>query len=149
MDVSVPLKKKGTLSLKDVSQIVDSPGTLWGRGSSSKSGLNNFVPANEIQQFNCSLYLVDVNNFKLQIIEEPYPYKRKTMVGYFSYKGADYKLKVTDPEFEGKFMDRPLGDYEIERTLLTISLGENFKESYYKLIAGIIPIAYGKKWGSQ
>ena len=35
MDVSVPLKKKGTLSLEDVTQIVDSPGSLWGLGSSS------------------------------------------------------------------------------------------------------------------
>jgi hypothetical protein len=148
MDVSVPLKKKGTLSLADVAQMVDSPGILWGLGSSSKSGLNNFVPASEIQQFSSSLYLIDVNNFKLQIIEESYPRKRKTMVGFFSYKGAEYKLKVTDPEFEGKFIDRPLGDYEIERTLLTISLGENFKERYYKLIAGIIPIEYGKKWSS-
>ena len=149
MDVSVPLKKKGTMSLDDISQIVDSPASLWGLGSSSKSGLNNFVPASEIHQFDGSLYLIDVNNFKLQIIEESYPYTRKTMVGFFSYKGAEYKLKVTDPEFERKFIDRPLGDYEIERTLLTISLGENFKESYYKLIAGIIPIAYGKKWSSQ
>jgi hypothetical protein len=148
MDVSVPLKKRGTLSLGDVFQIVDSPGSLWGVGFSSKSGLNNFVPASEIHQFNSSLYLIDVNNFKIQIIEEVYPYKRKTMVGVFSYKDADYKLKITDPEFEGKFIDRPLGDYEIERSLLTISLGENFRESYYKLIAGIIPIAYGKKWSS-
>ena len=149
MDVSVPLKKKGTLSLEDAIQIVDCPESLWGLGSSSKSGLNNFVPASEIQQFNSSLYLVDVNKFQLQIIEESYPYKRKTMVGFFSYKSANYKLKVTDPEFERKFIDRPLGDYEIERTLLTISLGENFKESYYKLIAGIIPIEYGKKWSNQ
>jgi len=149
MDVSVPLKKKGSLSLEEVSQIVDTPSSLWGVGSSTKSGLNNFVPASEIRQFSNSLYLLDVNNFKVEIIEEVYPYKRKTMVGFFSYKGADYKLKVTDPKFEEDFIDRPLGDYEIERTLLTISLGENFRDSYYKLIAGIIPIEYGKKWSGQ
>ena len=96
MDVSVPLKKKGPISLDDISQIVDSPGSLWGLGSSSKSGLNNFVPASEIHQFDGSLYLIDVNSFKLQIIEESYPYTRKTMVGFFSYKGAEYKLKITD-----------------------------------------------------
>lgn len=149
MDISVPLKKKGSLSLNEVTQIVDSPLSLWGLGSSSKNGLNNFVPASEIQQYSNSLYLIEVKNFKLQITEETYPYKRKTMVGIFSYKEADYKLKITDPDFERKFIDRQLGDYEIERTLLTISLGENFKESYYKLIAGIIPIEYGKKWRNQ
>lgn len=149
MDVSVPLKKQGTLSLEEAYRIIDTPSNLWGIGSSTKSGLNNSVPESKIQEFSTSLYLIEVKNFNLQIIEESFTYTRKVMVGNFSYNGIDYKLKITDPEFEHKFIDRPLGDYVIERTLLTISLGGNFNGSYYKLIAGIIPIEYGKKWSSQ
>jgi hypothetical protein len=148
MDVSVPLKKVGTVTVEEVSQVIDSPPSLWGVGFSSKNSINDFVPASEIQKFDCSLFLVEIDNLIVQIVEETYPYVRKVMAGTFSYKGNTYKLKITDPVFENDFGARPVGDYEIEKTLLTISLGENFKDNFYKLIAGIIPITYGKKWSS-
>ena len=115
---------------------------------SSKNAINDFVPASEIQKFDCSLFLVEVDNLIVHIVEETYPYFRKVIAGTFSYKGSTYKLKITDPVFESDFGARPVGDYEIEKTLLTISLGENFKDNFYKLIAGIIPITNGKKWSS-
>lgn len=148
MDVSVPLKKVGTMTVEEVYQVIDSPPSLWGVGFSSKNAINDFVPASEIHKFDCSLFLVEVDNLNIQIVEVTYPYVRKVMSGTFSYNGNTYKLKITDPVFESKFGDRPVGDYEIEKTLLTISLGENFKDNFYKLIAGIIPITYGKKWSS-
>lgn len=148
MDVSVPLKKVGTMTVEEVYQVIDSPPSLWGVGFSSKNAINDFVPASEIHKFDCSLFLVEVDNLNIQIVEVTYPYVRKAMSGTFSYNGNTYKLKITDPVFESKFGDRPVGDYEIEKALLTISLGENFKDNFYKLIAGIIPITYGKKWSS-
>jgi hypothetical protein len=36
MDVSVPLKKKGSMGLEELSKLVDSPETLWGTGTSTK-----------------------------------------------------------------------------------------------------------------
>ena len=71
------------------------------------------------------------------------------MRGVFVYGGHEYKLSITDPHFEQKFVDKPVGDYEIEKTLLTVSLGENYEDSFYKLIAGVMPIEFGKKWSSQ
>lgn len=149
MDVSVPIKKVRSVAPTELSKLIDSPPDLWGTGFSSKSGINNFVPITEINKYNFSLALIEVNNFVIHIVEESYFYKRKAMIGLFSYKGSSYKLKITDPDFERKFIDRPVGDYEIEKTLLTISVGENFKDNFYKLIAGIIPIEYGKKWSNQ
>jgi hypothetical protein len=35
MDVSVPLKKKGSMGLEELSKLVDSPETLWGTGTST------------------------------------------------------------------------------------------------------------------
>lgn len=71
------------------------------------------------------------------------------MRGVFVYGGHEYKLSVTDPHFEQKFVDMPVGDYEIEKTLLTVSLGENYEDSFYKLIAGVTPIEFGKKWSGR
>jgi len=146
MDVTVPLKKMGSMTLEELSNLVDTPETLWGTGTSTKNGKNNFVPIAEITSHSSSLYLVDISNFKVEI---RISFGKRDMRGVFSYGGHEYKLSITDLNFEQRFMDKPLGDYEIARTLLTISLGENYEGSFYKLIAGIIPIEFGKKWSSQ
>jgi len=146
MDVSVPLKKKGSMGLEELSKLVDSPETLWGTGTSTKNGKNNCVPISEITEHASSLYLIDVSNFKVEI---RFLFGKRDMRGVFSYGGHEYKLSITDLHFEQRFLDKPLGDYEIDRTLLTISLGENYFDTFYKLIAGIMPIEFGKKWSSQ
>ena len=146
MDISVPLKKNGSLTLEEVSKLVDSPESLWGTGTSTKNGLNNCVPISEINNHASSLYLVDVSKFKVEI---RISFGRREMRGSFSYGGHEYKLSITDTHFEQRFVDKPLGDYEIDRTLLTISLGEHYGGSFYKLIAGIVPIEFGKKWIRQ
>jgi hypothetical protein len=82
-------------------------------------------------------------------VEIRFLFGKRDMRGVFSYRGHEYKLSITDLHFEQRFVDKPVGDYEIARTLLTISLGENYFDTFYKLIAGIIPIEFGKKWSSQ
>jgi hypothetical protein len=146
MDTSVPLKKNGSMTVEEVSKLVDTPETLWGTGTSTKSGVNNCVPLSEISKHTSSLYLVKVSNFKVEIRNF---FGKRDMRGFFSYGGHKYKLSITDLHFELRFVDKPHGDYEIESTLLTVSLGENYEGSFYKLIAGIIPIEFGKKWSSQ
>lgn len=146
MDVSVPLKKKGSMGLEELTKLVDSPETLWGTGTSTKNGKNNCVPISEIAKHDSSLYLIEVSNFKVEI---RFLFGKRDMRGVFSYGGHEYKLSITDFHFEQRFSDKPLGDYEIDRTLLTISLGENYFDTFYKLIAGIMPIEFGKKWSSQ
>jgi hypothetical protein len=146
MDVSVPLKKKGSLTLEDVAKLVDSPEKLWGTGTSTKNGINNCVSLSEITIYSSSLYLVEVSKFKVEI---RFSFGRRDMRGLFVYGGHEYKLSITDPHFEQKFVDKPVGDYEIEKTLLTVSLGENYEDSFYKLIAGVMPIDFGKNWSGQ
>lgn len=145
MDVSVPLKKKGAMTLEEVSRLVDHPESLWGTGISTKNGKNNCVSIAEIEKHKSSLYLIDVSNFKVEI---RYTFGKRGMRGIFTYREDEYKLSITDPHFEHKFQAKPVGDYEIARTLLTISLGENYEDNFYKLIAGIIPMDYGMKWSA-
>ena len=114
--------------------------------SISKNGKNNCVPISQITEHTSSLYLIDVSSFKVEI---RFLLGKRDMRGVFSYAGHEYKLSITDLHFEQRFLDKPVGDYEIDRTLLTISLGENYFDTFYKLIAGIIPIEYGKKWSNQ
>jgi hypothetical protein len=63
-----------------------------------------------------------------------------TTRGAFSYGGQNYRLKITDPVFELEFNKKPAGIYDINKAVITLSLGEVFNNHCYKLIAGIIPL---------
>ena len=74
--------------------------------------------------------------------------------GQFSYLGADYNLRITDPVVEERFIPKGTGEYKIDDVLLTISLAEKLftvasnpsSSGYYKLIAGVIDVSsLGKK----
>jgi hypothetical protein len=149
MDVSVPLRKTGTKSLEDLKHLIDRPNNLWGVGHSSKNGLNDYVPKDEIDRHSNSLFLIQIQKLQVNISQEwsaNWHRNQTVFRGEFDLSGNAYKLKITDPAFEEKFSDKPVGTYEIQETLLTISLGEEFNSSYWKLIAGVIPIVYGEKW---
>lgn len=140
MNVGVPLNKVGEFSLTEIHKLLDSPASLWSVGSSSGSGINDRVPHSEISDFENSLYLVQVENFKIERFFEVHPYNRVTTRGAFSYGGHDYRLKITDPVFELQYNKKPAGIYDIKKAVLTLSLGEAFNGNCYKLIAGIIPV---------
>lgn len=149
MDVSVPLRKTGTKSLEDLKLLVDRPNNLWGVGHSSKNGLNDYVPKEEIERHPNSLFLIQIRKLQVHISQEWSANWQRNQKGFraeFDLGGNTYKLKITDPAFEEKFSDKPVGTYEIEETLLTISLGEEWKNSHWKLIAGVMPITYGENW---
>lgn len=140
MNVGVPLNKVGEFSLTEIHKLLDSPYSLWSVGSSSSSGLNDRVPYSEIADFENSLYLVQVENFKIERFFEAHPHNRVTSRGIFTYGGHDYRLKITDPLFELEYNKKPAGIYSINKAAVTLSLGEVFNNHCYKLIAGIIPL---------
>ena len=140
MNVGVPLTKVGEFSLTEIHKLLDSPDALWSIGSSSSSGLNDRVPYGEISELENSLYLVQVENFKIERFFEVHPHNRVTTRGAFSYGGQNYRLKITDPVFELEFNKKPAGIYDINKAVITLSLGEVFNNHCYKLIAGIIPL---------
>jgi len=140
MNMGVPLTKVGEFSLTEIHKLLDSPDSLWSIGSSSSSGLNDRVPYGEISELENSLYLVQVENFKIERFFEVHPHNRVTTRGAFSYGGQNYRLKITDPVFELEFNKKPAGIYDINKAVITLSLGEVFNNHCYKLIAGIIPL---------
>ena len=107
---------------------LDNPEDLWGTGDS--------LPYSQIQNgqiiISNSLYLVKVNNLNLYYDES---YGRKRRKATFFYKGFEYTLSVTDPNFD-KIINS--SEYYSE-SILCISLGEPWEQNNccYKLIATI------------
>lgn len=109
-------------SIKDneIVQWLDSPVSLWGAGGNI-SYLDIQLGNIKIDQ---SLYLVEVENFRV--------FNRR---GSFIYNQQEYDLPITDPLF-----DNYLNLGENCRIFLCISLGEPYKGSCYKIIAGIFKL---------
>jgi len=145
-------KKVGRVPAEELIKVVDKPTNLWIMGYQSKTfGKNDLVPPNRISEVSNSLYLINPHTFTIQVVQGTYSLQVR---GQFSYLGADYNLRITDPVVEERFIPKGAGEYKIDDVLLTISLAEKLftvasnpsSSGYYKLIAGVIDISsLGKK----
>ena len=119
---------------------IDPPAPLWINGHSSFNGLNDRIPLLEANALDSSLRLIKVDRLKL-VVSQPGrdfgDYKRRVQ-GRFRFNATDYWVRVTDPVFERRYLQRQDGDYEIGQSYLTVSLGESYFGYCYKLIAAII-----------
>jgi hypothetical protein len=109
---------------------------LWVNGFSSKKGLNDEVPLSQAAVLKDSLRLVRVSGVTLSVFDY---YGKRRVQGRFLHNGTEYRLWVTDPDYEEPYKAKPDGDYELGESFLTISLGEPYKNACWKLIAAIIP----------
>ena len=139
-------RKIGSLDSKDLLKSVDKPVNLWIMGHQSKTyGKNDLVPPDRIIEVKNSLYLINPHTFVVQVVSR---FGHQTR-GKFTYLGAEYNLKITDPILELKYRSKPDGEYKIQDALLTISLAHDvytvpkspYSTGYYKVIAGVIDIS--------
>jgi len=121
-----------------ISDWLDHPATLWGIDQSSYSGLSNRVAIGN--EDGSSLYLVHVERLQLLIGRKApeYPDSKRGVRGEFSYRGAIYRMDVTDPRIETAYLARPDGRYILDAPVLCVSLGDPYQGYFYKLIATVL-----------
>jgi hypothetical protein len=91
--------KDGVLAWGDIQACLDYPSNLWGVGEASYAGLNNRLAVG--QEDGTSLYLVEVECVQLIVGPKAPQYSLKRSVqAEFTYRGATYRLDVTDPLIE-------------------------------------------------
>lgn len=140
IDPSYEFQKIDQISASEVLKIVDRPIELWPLGHSSTKGKNDFVPPEESVLLENSLYLIEVRQMEVEVLDIQ-------IRCAFEYMGATYNLAVTDPVFKSKYVDKGTGKYHIDEAALTISLAQEIytplyghSAGRYKLIAGVIEI---------
>lgn len=116
-------QQKYKLADEELRNYLDSPDNLW--GSSDRVAYSSIL-CDQVT-ITQSLYLVQVQNLEL------YKNQRDKRRASFSYKGLDYDLAVTDPNF-----DQIVGNNMNIQGILCISLGENFEGNCYKIVATIL-----------
>ncbi len=133
-------EKESTLPFDRLGQWADETGDLWINGISTYQGLNDQVPDEDAEAFRHSLCLIPVQDLALRVFAPGAGYgdSKKRVNGHFTYNGTEYRLRMTDNEYEYNYLQKPAGVYPIGRCFLTISLGEPYNGFAYKLIAAII-----------
>lgn len=108
------------------------------------------VPARDFQtrKAEASLLLIRPNNVRW--LTEEFRGRRKARVS-FKLGNAEYRLAVTDPNYDWEVRLKELGWHtsdelgiDEDRMLFTVSLGEAFEGNCYKLVAAVL--AWPKQW---
>ncbi len=132
--------KVGVFSSLDLPALTDPIEPLWVDGYSTYNGYNDKIPIGALGKTSSSLRLVRVVGVVLKVFApgEAFGNSKRRVQGRFAHAGATYALWVTDPIYERRYLARSDGTYQIGECYLTISLGEPYQDSVFKLIAAII-----------
>lgn len=143
LDRAHPWGRAGRLDWDDLAACADDPPTLWTNGSSSLHGLNDRVRLAEAQRQTCSLYLLYVPALRLYVFAPPRKDGKliRRVQADFTHRRVPYRLWVTDPVVEERYLAGQDGEFRLGECFLTVSLGEPFEGYCYKLVAAIIPPA--------
>ena len=134
-------EKRGTISWAELQGAVERfTGPLWVDGHSSYHGENDRVPENIAATLTRSLYVIEPTSFRIVVsIEgEEFNDPKRKVRAFFEHNDVQYKLSVTDPVAEGKFLAGEDGEFALPKVILCISLGELYQHYAYKLIAAVI-----------
>ena len=133
-------EKVGVYSPFDLPALTDPIEPLWIDGYSTYHGSNDKIPIDEIGQASSSLRLVSVGEVVLEVFApgEAFGNSKRRVQGRFIHAGQNYAFWVTDPVYERRYLAKLDGTYRIGECHITISLGEPYRDTVYKLIAAII-----------
>ena len=114
-------------------------GPIWSNNSSSYNGTHDRVSEAEAAYIQSSLKLIKVGDLTVKVAVEGAEFgngKRKVRA-CFSLNGEFYRLAITDPIIERRYLVRENGLHDVGEAILCISLGELYEEYAYKLVAAI------------
>lgn len=87
-----------------------------------------------------SLMFVKPDNLYIETQYDNYGHEKYRI--QFSYKGYKYDFPLTDPEYISKLQKRSRnGGTRNDELYLTLSLGVNYKDWHYKLVAAVVEVA--------
>lgn len=130
---------QGALPSAELSKLCDEVDLLWINGHHSRTGQNDRMPLDMVcGSLDSSLLFIGPEELCISVEDDLKGLPR--VRGAFTFRGIRYRLAVTDPVVEGRYISMNPGDYPVEgaRAYLTVSISEPFEGFCYKLIAAII-----------
>ncbi len=129
--------KNGVFALSELSNVCDTPDSLWINGYSSAGGLNDRMSQEKAEtELSSSLLFIRPECLRIIVLEMAL---RKKIRAEFPFQHIPSRLPVTDPAIDSIYLKKKPGIYPVtEETYCTLSISEPFQGYCYKLVAGII-----------
>ncbi|TDC79241.1 hypothetical protein [Actinomadura sp. 7K507] len=136
-------EKIGRIGWGSLTVLEQHPETLWINGYSTFHGENDRMPVEQADTLADSLKLIRVDRMTLQVHApgEAFGNPRRVVRARFRHAGLEYALLVTDPEYADAYLAKPNGSYDLGESFMTVSLGEPWEASVFKLVAAIVEAA--------
>lgn len=139
-------EKTGILDRQKLPELLDNiPGDLWINGDSSNAGNNDRIRKADAIAMDNSLLLIQPEILTIIVQQGRNPETEPVVRADFEHNGRNYNLAVTDPLDEEKYRSKSHGHalphshpIAVDNVYFCISLGENFYDYCYKLVATII-----------
>jgi hypothetical protein len=138
-------EKKARASWQDIVVLVEQDADLWVNGYSAYKNQNNRIPEAFLDRDAGSLRLIELDEIVLHAGPKAPAFgnMKPSVRASFEYGGQDYKLDVTDRDFERACLKKGEGEYPLRSVIACISLSQphtnqNGETFAYKLVASII-----------
>lgn len=129
------------MSWNELGSLVDPRDSLWDNSSSTWNGKSDRIIASVAEYLTDSLRLIYIDRLKLSVFApgRDFGNPKRRVQARFRHLSHEYRLWVTDPVYERRYLQGLDQDYELGECYLTISIGEPMNDgSCYKLVAAII-----------
>jgi Dual OB-containing domain len=132
--------KRGRFDAARLPELLDPPGPLWLNGVHTYNGRNDEIPTEQLGGLGGSLRFIWVPALRIQVFQPGIAFgdARRRVQAQFIYGQEEYRLWVTDPPVEERYLAFPDGVHELGASYLTVSVGEPFGARCYKLVAAVI-----------
>ena len=133
-------RKVDRMEWTGLQKLADPEAPLWVNGHSTYNGHNDQIPLAEAGALKSSLRLIRVKGLSLSVFcpGGAFGNPKRRVQARISFAGVEYRLWVTDPVYERKYLAKADGEYQLGESFLTISLGEPYNNACFKLVAAII-----------
>lgn len=133
-------KKIGRAKWEDICLAIENDkGDIWINGGFSRHGLNDKIDVGSISGVFSSLRLIYPERVLLKVQVENAAFNGGNLKcrAYFNFFGTNYAFTVTDPVVQAQYVAAGVGEHDLGRVLLCLSLSEPLKGFVYKLVAAI------------
>lgn len=133
--------REGSLTWEELGALEDEPAALWpSECPDTYAGSNDRLAMDDVENIDHSLRLIRVSELRINVFApgSAWGNSKRRVQGQFDYLGEEYRVWVTDPLIERRFLAQPDGTYSLGECFVTMSLSEPHEGYCYKMIAAVI-----------